>query len=165
MSACAWGFFYMCVCVSLFVYVCVFVFFLSVCSLTHTHSPLCLREHHQSQPPCRSTQLHTQASKKTPSKSSLCVSQGQHFFFFVAFTRGRGLQWSVRTRYITVYYSLNKKKKKKSCCVGLFFHSALEFSLSKTRFQELSGFVVCTVLNAVMGFSDARRRQYTAEGK
>lgn len=36
-------------------------------SPSRTHALLCLREHHQSLPPRRSTQLHTQAFKKTPS--------------------------------------------------------------------------------------------------
>lgn len=42
------------------------LFFL-LCVPSRTHAPLCLREHHQSEPPRRSTQLHTQAFKKTPS--------------------------------------------------------------------------------------------------
>lgn len=41
--------------------------FYFVCVPSHTRVPLCLCEHHQSQPPRRSTQLHTQAFKKTPS--------------------------------------------------------------------------------------------------
>lgn len=98
--------------------VCRFVCVCILCLLPFCkRTPLC--EHLQSQPPCPWTQLHTQASKKLSSKSSVCVTQGQHCFFFVTFRRERGIQWSVRTRYITVH----KKTGPAVCPPPLFMMS------------------------------------------
>lgn len=57
---------FVCVCLCVSLILCL-PFFFSLCVPPRTHAPLCLCEHHQSQPPRRSTQLHTQAFKKTPS--------------------------------------------------------------------------------------------------
>lgn len=155
MSACAWGFFCLCVCVypllGLKKKICVFL---------HTHSPLCLREHHQSQPPCCSTQLHTQAFKRLPQNPASVSPKVNTPFSLWHLLEGEdynGIHEPGTLLYI-IAFTRKKKQKNRPYCVGCFFK---QFSPSKTRFQEISGFVVCTVLNAVMGFSYARRRLYS----
>lgn len=122
--------------------------------LLHTHSPLCLCEHHQSQPPCCSTQLHTQAFKRLPQNPAFISPKVNTAFSLWHLLEREDYNGMYKPGTLLYIIALTRKKTGRTVWVCFF-------SPSKTRFQEISGFVVCTVLNAVMGFSYARRRLYS----
>lgn len=93
-------------------------------------------------------------------KSGPSVSQGQCCLFCVAFTGGRGLQWSVQTRYRLYIIALTRIKNR-PCFVGQCFRCAIEL-LPIQNMIPGTKWVCCVYgFECCQEISYARRRQYS----